>query len=79
MDFYILPVELDEDEDIWDWEYNDDSMAGLVQPKDNFAIPAAPDNDEGVSFIFYNAKLQNKFSLKICSAVGEANSRLVTP
>ena len=49
-DFSLPPVELDEGEDIWDWEYNDDSMADLVQAGDNFAVPAAPDNDEGVSF-----------------------------
>ena len=46
-----LPVpDLDEGEDVWDWEYSEDGMADLVQAGDNFAVPAAEDNDEGVSF-----------------------------
>ena len=48
---FALPVhELDDGEDIWDWEYSEDGMVDLVQAGNNFAVPAAPDNDEGISF-----------------------------
>jgi hypothetical protein len=40
----------DEEEDNWDYEYDDAAMADLVQVGNNFAVPATPDNDEGVLF-----------------------------
>lgn len=46
----LLADVLDDGEDIWDWEYSEEGMADLVQTGNNFAVPAAPDNDEGVSF-----------------------------
>ena len=40
----------DEDDDNWDYEYDGEGMADLVQAGDNFAVLAADNNDEGVSF-----------------------------
>jgi hypothetical protein len=34
----------------WDYEYDGETMADLVQPGDNFTVPAPVENDEGVSF-----------------------------
>ncbi len=36
--------------DNWEYEYDDESMGDLLQVGDNFAIPFAKNNDEGVSF-----------------------------
>lgn len=44
-----LLIEKEED-DNWDYEYDGECMGDLVQPGDNFAVPATEDNDEGVSF-----------------------------
>jgi len=41
---------LEEGEDPWDWEYSEEGMADLVQVGDNFDVPAAADNNEGVVF-----------------------------
>ena len=46
----LIEDPLPEGEDPWDWEYSDEGMADLVQVGDNFVVPAAPGNDEGVSF-----------------------------
>jgi hypothetical protein len=50
LDFARAHLYAREGGDPWNYEYNGDSMANLVQPGDNFAIPAASDNDEGVAF-----------------------------
>jgi len=50
MDFVLPTMELEEGEDIWDWEYSGNDMANLVQAGNNFVVLAALDNDEGVPF-----------------------------
>ena len=39
-----------ENEDNWEYEYDGDCMADLVQVGDNFAVATSENNDEGVSF-----------------------------
>ena len=40
----------EDDEETWEYEYDGECMEDLVQPGDNFAVPATEDNDEGVPF-----------------------------
>ena len=40
----------EDDDNSWEYEYDDNGMANLVQPGDNFDVPAAENNDEGVSY-----------------------------
>lgn len=48
--FAATHMTADEEDNSWDYEYDGEGMADLVQPGDNFAVPAADNNDEGVSF-----------------------------
>lgn len=40
----------DDEDATWDYEYDQEAMADLVQPGDNFAVAATEDNDEDVPF-----------------------------
>lgn len=40
----------DDDNDTWEYEYDSDTMADLVQAGDNFVVVATENNDEAVSF-----------------------------
>ena len=45
----MLDIELEEGEDPWDYAA-EDSLGELVEPRDNFAVPADEGNAEGVEF-----------------------------
>lgn len=46
----VLEAENEEDDDPWVYEQDEDRMGDMVEPGDNFAIPAEADNEEGVSY-----------------------------
>ena len=47
----------EEDEDSWQYEYDANNMANLVQQGDNFAVAAADDNNKGVSFYILQCQI----------------------
>ena len=50
MGFAAAVLAEEDDEETWEYEYDGECMEDLVQPGDNFAVPATEDNDEGVPF-----------------------------
>ena len=68
----------EDDEDSWEYEYDGECMGDLVQPGDNFAVPAEEGNDEGVAFYILQCQQAKHVVEEDFECVWGGNSRQET-
>ena len=68
----------EENEDNWEYEYDGDCMADLVQVGDNFAVAASENNDEGVSFYILQCQIAKHIVQEDFDCVWEGTFKLET-